>query len=141
LFLNYSDGAQVLEIIPNVFSGEPVLFLLVGGDPIPGLFDRERRDARRLTQRCLRHSFTDMIDFRLVETYQFCLSAMRGFDQVAGLLHGNQIFVGRHRTSQFLILDFKFEIVRLFTIVSATSACPGSNPNLDHPASDFKTEI
>jgi hypothetical protein len=34
---------------------------------------------------------------------------MRGFDQVAGLLHGNQIFVGRHCEPPLPIANCRFE--------------------------------
>ncbi len=89
VFRNNANGTQVPEIIPDVFRGKPVFFLLVGRDAKTCLFDRQSCDARRLAQRGQGHRFTDMIDLRLVEACQFCLCAMRGFDQVARLLHGN----------------------------------------------------
>ena len=47
-FRDYADGAEVLEIVPDVLGGETVLFLFVLSNTVAGFFDGERRHARRL---------------------------------------------------------------------------------------------
>src|SRR5581483_1566871 len=79
-FGNDADRAQVLEIIPNYLGRELVLYLLVFGNAIAGLFDSQRRDPRRVAQRGLGHRVADAIDFGLIKTRDFGLSAMGGFD-------------------------------------------------------------
>ena len=86
-FADDTDGAQVLEIVPDIFGGKTIFLLLVGGNAVTGFFDGHGRHARRLAQRRLRHRFADAVDPGLIEPDQLCLGPMRGIDQVAGLLH------------------------------------------------------
>ena len=108
---DYANRAQILEIVPNVFRRESVLFLLVGRNAVTGFFYRQGRDPGRFPQRCVGHRRADAIDLCLIKARQFCLGSMRCFDQVAGLLHGNKVFIRRHdnlRNCRLSIADSRF---------------------------------
>ena len=87
--------------------------MFVGGNAVTGFFDGQRRQARRFAQRSLGHRFTDAIDFGLIEARDFKLRAMRRVNQVASLLDGNKILVGRHKNlPTFPIANFTSDLNR-----------------------------
>src|SRR5436305_621106 len=88
--------SKATEEVPNVLGCEAVLLALVVGDAVACLFDCQRAEPSRLAKGRARHRLADAVNLRLIETRELPLRAVRGFHEVARLLHRHEVFISRH---------------------------------------------